>query len=65
VVSGAKYEERAKEKTRDAACNDALAFSQILIWHLPNTSHHLPHTSLEVVLQSDEKYVFLRRTILS
>jgi len=27
VVSGAKYEERAKEKTRDAVCNDALAFS--------------------------------------
>jgi len=46
VVSGAKYEERAKEKTRDAACNDdALAFSQILIWLLPNTSHHSPLTS--------------------
>jgi len=27
-VSGAKYEERAKEKTIDAACNNALAFSQ-------------------------------------
>jgi len=50
VVSGAKYEERAKEKTRDAACNDALVFSQLLIWLLPNTSHHLPHTSLMVVL---------------
>jgi len=43
-VSGAKYEEKAKEKTRDAACNDALAFSQLLIWLLPNTSHHSPLT---------------------
>jgi len=40
-VSGAKYEEKAKEKTRDAACNDALAFSQLLIWLLPNTSNYL------------------------
>jgi len=45
-VSGAKYEERerAREKTRDAACNDALAFSQILFWLLPNTSYHSPLT---------------------
>jgi len=49
VVSGAKYEERAKEKTREVACHDALAFSQILIWLLPNTSHHLPHTFFMVV----------------
>jgi len=27
VVSGAKYEERAKEKTIDVACNGALAFT--------------------------------------
>jgi len=45
VVSGAKYEERAKEKTIDAVCNGALAFSQILIWLLPNTTHHSPLTS--------------------
>jgi len=28
VVSGAKYEEKAKEKTIDVVCNNALAFSQ-------------------------------------
>jgi len=52
-VSGAKFEERAKEKTRDAACNDAFDFSQLLIWLLPNTSHHLPHTSLLVVKRTE------------
>jgi len=58
VVSGAKYEERAREKTRDAACNDALAFSQILIWLLPNTSHHSPLT-ISFGCKADIKYAII------
>jgi len=57
-VSGAKCEEKAKEKekTRDAACNDALAFSQLLIWLLPNTSHYSPLT-ISFGCKVERKYV--------
>jgi len=50
---------KKEQKKRDAACNDTLVFSQLLIWLLPNTSHHLPHTFPLVALQSDEKYAFM------
>jgi len=65
-VSGTKSEERAKEKTRNAVSNDALAFSQILIWLLPNTSQHLPHTSFMVIklTENTQQYEELKDNIL-